>query len=84
MSFEWDHLATTLGYKEGQKSIGMIAQDMQKVYPQLVGTVKTTNGQEYLTIDYVKFTAVLLQSVKELKAEVDELKKEVKMLKEQK
>jgi hypothetical protein len=81
VSFTWNHLGATMGYKEGQKSIGLIAQDMQKVYPELVGSFKSGKA-EYLNIDYPKFTAVLLESVKELKGEVDTLQSQVNALQE--
>lgn len=46
--------------------IGVIAQEIQAVYPELV----KEGGNGYLSVDYPKLTAVLLQSVKELKAMV--------------
>jgi hypothetical protein len=51
------------------RQIGVIAQEVQAVYPELVAT--GANG--YLSVNYPKLTAVLLQSVKELKAMVLEL-----------
>jgi hypothetical protein len=52
-----------------KREVGVIAQDVQKVYPELVA--KCGNG--YLSVNYPKLTAVLLQSVKELKAKVLEI-----------
>ena len=67
VSFEWNHLsATSMRHKEGEKGIGMIAQELQKVYPELVAGSK----KDYLAINYGAFTAVLLQSVKELNEKV--------------
>ena len=91
VSFQWNHLAaTSVGNKEGQKAIGMIAQELQKVYPELVVASKNGN-QEYLSIDYGKFTAVLLQAVKELKSQmnvmqdqINALQRKVKTLEKQK
>jgi hypothetical protein len=51
------------------RQIGVIAQEVQAVYPELVH--ETENG--YLTVNYPKLTAVLLQSIKELKAMVLEI-----------
>ena len=70
VSFEWDHSAASIGNKEGEKSIGMIAQELQKVYPELVVASKN-GGHEYLSIDYGKFTVVLLQALKELQSQID-------------
>jgi hypothetical protein len=46
------------------RQIGVIAQEIQTVYPELV----TEGGNGFLSVNYPKLTAVLLQSVKELKA----------------
>ncbi len=83
--FEWNELARKTELKKGQKHIGLIAQDLQKVYPELVVPIKTPDQQEeYLAVDYEKFTAVLLQAVKELKGEVDSLNERIKILEKQK
>jgi len=52
-----------------ERQIGVIAQEVQAVYPELVAV--GSNG--YLSVNYPKLTAVLLQSVKELKAVVLEM-----------
>ena len=67
VSFEWNKVSTSIGNKEGAKGIGMIAQEVQKVYPELV--VVSKDG--YLSIDYGKFTVVLLQAVKELQSQIN-------------
>ena len=45
------------------RQVGVIAQEIQAVYPELV----KEGGNGYLSVDYPKLTAVLIQSVKELK-----------------
>ena len=50
---------------------GVIAQEIEKVFPELVDT--RANG--YKAVRYEKLVAVLIEAVKELKAEIDELKK---------
>jgi hypothetical protein len=45
------------------RQIGVIAQEIQAVYPELV----QEGADGYLSVNYPKLTAVLLQSVKELK-----------------
>ena len=54
-----------------ERQIGVIAQEVQEVYPELV----VKGGDGFLSVNYPKLTAVLLQSVKELKAMVLELAK---------
>lgn len=53
-----------------KKHFGLIAQELQKVYPELV--YEQDNG--YLSVDYVGLIPVLIQSIKEMKAEIDGLK----------
>ena len=70
VSFDWKELnekeKTTIHSHEGH-DIGVIAQEIQAQYPELV--TERENG--YLAVDYVKLTAVLLQSIKELDAKVE-------------
>ncbi|HOW37108.1 MAG TPA: tail fiber domain-containing protein [Candidatus Pacearchaeota archaeon] len=69
VSFDWK--AT------GEPSIGLIAQDVEKVYPEAVAT--DANGIK--SIDYSKLVAVLIEAVKEQQAQIDALEKEVAELK---
>jgi len=60
-----------------RKDIGFIAQDIQKVYPELVKKDPKTN---ILSVNYVQLNAVTLQAVKELKQKNKDLESEVKDL----
>lgn len=51
------------------KQIGFIAQELEEVYPELVNTDK--NG--YKSVDYSKITPVLVEAIKELKAQNEAL-----------
>jgi cytoskeletal protein CcmA (bactofilin family) len=56
--------------KDGEASTGVIAQEVQKVIPEVV-----LQGDEYLSVAYGNLVGVLIEAVKELKAEVETLKK---------
>ena len=56
--------------KDGKASTGVIAQEVQEVVPEVVH-----EGEEYLSVAYGNLVGVLIEAVKELKAEVDALKK---------
>jgi hypothetical protein len=59
----------TFNWKQNkQADVGLIAQDVQKIYPQLV----RTEG-EHLQVDYQKLVAPLIESVRELDARVKTL-----------
>jgi hypothetical protein len=55
------------------EQLGVIAQDVEKVFPQAVST--DTNGIK--SVSYGDMVAPLIQAIKELKAEIEELKKKV-------
>jgi hypothetical protein len=78
VEFEWN--ATS---RKGEKDIGVVAQEVEEVLPQIVRE-KTPcvgefceNTEKYKTVDYQKLTAVLIEAVKELSAEVEDLKKKL-------
>ena len=50
--------------------IGIIAQEIEVVFPELV----TTRANGYKAVKYDKLVAVLIEAVKELKVEIEELK----------
>ncbi|MCX7955379.1 MAG: tail fiber domain-containing protein, partial [Bacteroidales bacterium] len=65
--------------KNKKKQIGLIAQEVQQVIPELVNKHEESG---YLSIDYSKFVPVLINAIKDLKKEIDELKEENKTLNE--
>ena len=63
--------------KDGKASIGVIAQEVEEVLPEVVLTQQVldpTGEREVKSVDYGKIVGVLINAINELKAEVDELK----------
>jgi methionine synthase II (cobalamin-independent) len=56
----------------GVETVGLIAQEVEKVLPELIG-INTDTGLK--SVSYSNMVAVLIEAVKELKAEIEELKK---------
>ena len=57
--------------------VGFIAQEVQEVIPELVKEVDSigeNDGDKHLTVDYAKLVPVLVESIKELKKEIEEIK----------
>jgi hypothetical protein len=55
-----------------QPGTGVIAQEMQEVFPVVVKENNDENNT--LSVSYGNLVGVLIESIKELKAEIDELK----------
>jgi hypothetical protein len=66
-------------FKEGDY-LGFIAQEVEEVIPEVVKTeiVSKRATEEYKSIDYAKLIPHLVESIKQLKNEVDELKEKLK------
>jgi hypothetical protein len=77
VSFDWNELYESLGRSTGHREIGVIAQEVEAVFPQLV---TTWSDEEYRAVDYSRLTAVLVEAVKELKAENEALKQRIDAL----
>ncbi len=67
VTFDWKKSDSILNIKE---DIGFIAQDVQKVIPELVREDK--NG--ILSMRHQGIAPILLEAIKELKKEIEELK----------
>ena len=65
-------------YPENGRNIGLVAQDVKDVLPELVSTDRSEH--QYLNIDYTNIIPVLINGIKELKAENDELKARIEAL----
>ena len=65
------------GRSEERPAIGVLAQEVEAVFPQLVST---PGGDGYKAVDYNGLTAVLLEAVKELKTALDALRERVAAL----
>ena len=66
VSFDWK--------KDGSKSAGVIAQDIEKIMPDLVKEKESlSDGEKSLSVNYNGLIGVLVEAVKELSAKVKEL-----------
>ena len=59
--------------KDNKEGSGVIAQELEKIAPELVN-----NDGEYKSVAYGNITGYLIEAIKDLKAEVEELKNELK------
>lgn len=78
-------VAKSYGYGDESLQVGVIAQDVEKVLPQIVkpapfdtefvnGQEISKSGENYKTVQYEKLIPLLIEAIKELANEVDTLK----------
>jgi hypothetical protein len=70
VSYTWNE-----GSRKGQREIGVIAQEVEEVVPEVVHEKKLpfVGDETYKTVDYEKLVALLIESNKELTARVEQL-----------
>lgn len=79
-------VAGSYGYNTTAIHLGLSAQEVQAVFPEITtlapfdsdydaqGNIYSISGENYLTLDYAKLVPVLIEAIKELKAEIELLK----------
>jgi hypothetical protein len=60
-----------------QKTVGVIAQDVAAVMPELTYNVTGPDGQQYLGVYYDKLSPVLIEAVKEQQAEISNVQTQI-------
>lgn len=65
--FDWNDKQETYQGKD----VGVVAQEVEEVMPEIV----TTRDNGYKAVKYEKLVPLLIESIKELKAQIEELKK---------
>ena len=76
VTYRWNEAAGTLGADVGGEAVGVIAQELEGAFPQLV----SNSESGYKSVQYGGLTAVLLEAVKELKAENEDLRQRIEAL----
>ena len=83
-----NEVAKSYGFKNKKQEIGLSAQDVENVLPELVslapfdtktddgGNITSKSGNNYLTVSYDKLAPVFVEAIKELSNENEKLKKE--------
>ena len=87
-------LAKEKGYNDDKIQLGLSAQEIEKVLPELIslapfdmetdpktGKVSSRSGENYKTVDYTKLIPVLVEAIKEQQNQIEALKIEINSLK---
>ena len=89
ITYDWvDNISEVVGseWNPDKKRVGLIAQDVQKVLPEVVSLApfdrdmegKSRSGKDYLTVDYASMVPLLIEAIKEQQKQIDKLKSELK------
>lgn len=72
VSFTWSH-----GKKTGKKDIGLIAQEVEEVVPEIVGESELLDGTMAKHVDYPKVVALLIEAHKEQQEIIAQLEERI-------
>jgi hypothetical protein len=88
-------LAKTFGYNETKVQLGLSAQDVQSILPEIVHLapfdtefdeegkiIGSKSGENYLTIEYDKVVPLLVEAIKEQQTIIDKQNNEISEIKE--
>jgi hypothetical protein len=82
-------LAKSVGYTDESLQLGLSAQEIQKVAPEIVklaafdmetdeeGNITSKSGEDYLTVNYAKLVPILIEAIKEQQKQIEELKSKI-------
>jgi hypothetical protein len=82
-----NEVAASYGYTDNKKQVGVIAQEVEQVLPEIVvpapfdigkdddGHEYSLSGKNYKTVHYEKIIPLLIEAIKEQQTQIDELKK---------
>jgi hypothetical protein len=82
VTYRPNELAFTLGVGDNNEHLGVLAQEIAQVAPQVIKAApfdiaedgSSKSGENYLTVQYDKLVPLLIEAIKELSAEVEALK----------
>ena len=74
--------AIELGYNDTEIQVGVSAQEVQLVLPEIISeaainSLNEDSADRYLTVDYSRITPLLIEAIKEQQKQIEELKLEV-------
>lgn len=77
VSFSWNKETDAGLLLSDKRQIGLIAQEVETYYPELI----ETNDKGYKMVDYQRFSAVLLEALKDQQQQIEKQQKEIDELK---
>ena len=90
-TYKNNDLAKSFGFENDDIQIGVSAQSVQKVLPEVVHIApfdldkdgNSKSGEDYLTVKYDKIVPLLIESIKEQQKQIKDQQKQINKLKKQ-
>lgn len=67
VTYQWNDVAQAKGFHEGVQQMGVLAQNVREVFPDLV----TTDSTGYYQVNYARLPLLTIEAVKELSVKLD-------------
>jgi len=84
--YKGNDVAKSLGYNNEERQVGVNAQEVQKVMPEVVVKAPVSYrddvDEDYLTVHYDKLVPVLIEGIKEQQTQIEDQQKQIDELKE--
>ena len=75
--FTWNDVANSYGYSDLEQHVGLSAQEIKAVLPQVIRPApfdNGTTGNNYMTVQYEKVVPLLVEAIKEQAKQIEELR----------
>ena len=82
ITYNWNETAIAAGFNAEVEEVGLIAQEVQAILPQVIHDApfdrgeegESISGENYITLQYERIVPLLVEAIKELKEEINTLK----------
>lgn len=75
--YKYNQLARQYGFVDDRIKIGLLAQELEKVFPMAVKKIARPDGSSYLGVNYELLIPVLVECIKEQQIEIDNYLREI-------
>jgi Chaperone of endosialidase/Collagen triple helix repeat (20 copies) len=80
-----NELAKSFGFQDSKVRVGVIAQDVKSVLPEIISPAPfdqgefgmSKSGEEYMTVSYDKLVPLVIEAIKEQQIQIDELRSRI-------
>jgi len=78
-----NEVAKSLGYNNNERQVGVSAQEVEKILPEVIADAPINNnfeGADYKTVRYEKLVPLLIEAIKEQQQQIEDQQKKIDSL----